>query len=490
MVPADQERAISAGALLKERYRVESVIARGHATLVVLATHVHLDERVVVKICRRAWPADVQVVARARREARAAFRIQSPHVARVLDVDILDEGLPFIVMEYLEGVDLKRLLAHRGPLPVEEAIGYVAQAGEALIEAHGHGIVHRDLKPSNLFVTRRPDGGPVIKVLDFGVSKMMGSLADAEADVPRDEDGAQQLMGSPRYMSPEQIHNPHLVDHRTDIWALGVILHELLAGSPLFGAKTKTDALKLVLTKDPVPISSLRSDVPSAVERAVLRCLQYAPEQRFPTVQELMTVLAPFAPIWAKARATLSVPEIRSSSPLVVSIASPEAGDGLSDGRASPPEQKRRRVAVWIGAACVLGISGLAWWLRQSSHSTDNHSRDHVAAQTVQAPRPAAIDPGGPSTSPSALASSRSGADRGLPRNGDGLAWPASSTPDDEQGTLPMRPARPRRRLPGGSPSHRAGDKPDAPPLAAAPEKKQVPVTQSEEEGDPLEGRK
>src|SRR4051812_29611172 len=206
------------GDVLAGKYRVDKILGAGGMGVVVAAHHVQLDERVAIKFLLPEALGNAEAVARFAREARAAVKIKSEHVARVIDVGTLETGAPYMVMEYLEGGDLSQVLASRGPLPVEEAVEYVLQACEAIAHAHALGIVHRDLKPANLFLIRRPDGTNAIKVLDFGISKVMpGKSASSDNAMTR----TRTVMGSPLYMSPEQMASTRDVDGRTDLWALG-----------------------------------------------------------------------------------------------------------------------------------------------------------------------------------------------------------------------------------------------------------------------------
>src|SRR5258706_2580107 len=202
------------GEILAGKYRVERVLGVGGMGVVVAATHIQLEERVAIKFLIKDALASGEAVARFAREARAAVKIKSEHVARVIDVGTLETGAPYMVMEYLEGGDLSQVLQSRGSLPMEEAVEYVLQACEAIAHAHVLGIVHRDLKPANLFLIRRPDGTNAIKVVDFGISKVMpgkGSSSDNAMTRTR------AVMGSPLYMSPEQMTSTRDVDGRTDI---------------------------------------------------------------------------------------------------------------------------------------------------------------------------------------------------------------------------------------------------------------------------------
>jgi serine/threonine-protein kinase len=231
------------------------------------------------------------------REARAAARIRSEHVAKVSDVGTLPDGTPYIVMEYLEGFDLADTLAQRGPLPADEAIELVLQACEALAEAHSLGIVHRDLKPANLFLTHRADGTPCIKVLDFGISKVTHpGTSQAEAALTH----TTTIMGSPLYMSPEQLRATRGVDLRTDVWALGVILYELLSGEAPFLGPTLPDISVKIAVEPPPPLRAKRPDVSALLEAVILKCLEKDRDNRFLTLGEFAVALHELAPLRAR----------------------------------------------------------------------------------------------------------------------------------------------------------------------------------------------
>jgi serine/threonine protein kinase len=284
------------GMLVAEKYRVERVIGEGGMGVVVEATHVQLGQRVAIKFLLPGASKDEQAAARFAREARAAAKINNEHVARVQDVGDVD-GVPFIVMEHLEGRELRRILEQQGKLPVETACEYALQACEALAEVHAAGIVHRDLKPANLFVTERADGSPVVKLLDFGISK----ITDDEPSFDASLTTATAVMGSPGYMAPEQLRSTKDADARADVWALGTVLYEALTGRPAFSGDSMAQVCAMVASEDPPIPSSLRDGLPVDLERAVLRCLEKKPERRFQDMGELAAAIAPFAPERARA---------------------------------------------------------------------------------------------------------------------------------------------------------------------------------------------
>jgi serine/threonine protein kinase len=295
---ADAGPSVREGDVLAGKYRVERVLGSGGMGVVVAAHHIMLDEKVALKFLLPDAVVNPDSVARFVREARAATKIKNEHVARVTDVGILDGGSPYMVMEYLEGHDLAAWLEQRGALPVEQAVDFVLQACEAIAEAHTLGIVHRDLKPANLFSVKKPDGTLSVKVLDFGISKITTPGASAHHLTK-----TSTFLGSPSYMSPEQMKLSKNVDERSDIWSLGVILFELLTGRTPFDAEGVTELAIKVATEPCPSVSTLRADVPAGLADVITRCLEKAPAQRYQSIGELALALQAFG----SPRARISV---------------------------------------------------------------------------------------------------------------------------------------------------------------------------------------
>jgi serine/threonine-protein kinase len=284
------EMPFAPGDLIAGKYEVVKLIGSGGMGYVVEAMHVELGEVVALKFLRPEALQIEELVERFAREARAAAKIRSEHVARVYDVGVLPDGVPFIVMEHLAGQDLADVLQARGPLPIKVAIEYVMQACEALAAAHASGVVHRDIKPENLFLTNHAQGLDFIKILDFGISKV--ALAPGKRGFVR----TMMPLGSPVYMSPEQIRSSEHVDARTDIWSLGCVLFELLTGTVAFNEPSLMQLSAAILEHDPVPLRELVPDAPPELEEVVMRCLEKDADNRYGNIAELAIALYPFAP--------------------------------------------------------------------------------------------------------------------------------------------------------------------------------------------------
>jgi len=283
--------SIREGDIINDAYKVERVIGSGGMAVVVAALDLRSPRRVAIKVLFRRAASSPEVLKRFEREQQVVRRLSGEHVARLLDSG-LHRNAPYMVMEYLQGSNLAETLRVQGPLPVEQAVDYVLQACEAVAEAHALDIVHRDLKPGNLFLTHRPDGSPCIKVLDFGIAKILAADRAAEESTLTK---TTTVMGSPFYMSPEQVISPRSVGRSTDIWSLGVILYELLAGKIPFAAKSPEKVCSRVLNDPPDSLRAQRPYCPEKLEEAIVKCLQRQPKNRHPDVAAFAFAIAPFA---------------------------------------------------------------------------------------------------------------------------------------------------------------------------------------------------
>ncbi|WP_437755326.1 protein kinase domain-containing protein [Sorangium sp. So ce1389] len=303
----------SPGEIVGGKYRVEHVIGQGGMGVVIAARHTTLKRRVALKFLLPDEHREPQDVARFLREAQAAAAITSQHVAHVIDVGTTEAGLPYFVMEFLRGINVAELIARRGPLSVDDAVGYVLEVCEAIAEAHALGIVHRDLKPSNIFLAEREGGSRQVKVIDFGISKALdaGALGtDGKLT------STSMVFGSPSYMSPEHVRSARNVDTRTDIWAIGVILYEMLTARLPFEAETVSAIFVSIVADPPTPPRSHRADIPDDLEGVILSCLEKRADRRPQTIADLARALAPFAP--ERARAPLD--RILRSGPGVATV--------------------------------------------------------------------------------------------------------------------------------------------------------------------------
>jgi len=288
------------GDVVDGRYRIEAYLGGGGMASVYRATHVVLEQAVAIKVVSPQIREVPGIAQRFLREARAATQLKSEHVARVTDVGTMADGAPYMVMEYLDGCDLDAVLERPEGVPVEDAVDYVLQACEALAEVHGLGIVHRDLKPANLFLTRGADGLPCVKLIDFGISRVDSPLDGKDlAKLTHPE----AVMGSPRYMSPEQMESASKADARSDIYGLGAVLYELLTNKAPHDGETFLDIYASATNGPPQTPSALRREVPRELDAIVLKALAPEPSARFADVAELALALAPFGPEGAPARA-------------------------------------------------------------------------------------------------------------------------------------------------------------------------------------------
>jgi serine/threonine-protein kinase len=410
------------GDVLAGKYRVEKILGVGGMGVVVAAHHLHLDAKVAIKFLLPEALKNEEAVARFAREARAAVKIKSEHVARVVDVGTLDNGAPYMVMEYLDGGDLGAWIQQRGVLQIEQAVELVLQTCEAVAEAHALGIIHRDLKPANLFCIRRSDGVMSAKVLDFGISKLNASNPQSpEMGITR----TTAVIGSPLYMSPEQMLASRDVDPRTDIWALGVILYEMLTGRPPFVSESFAVLCVKISSERPPPPRERRPDLPKELEEVILKCLEKDREKRYPNVAALAVALAPFGP----RRSRPSVERVSriiqasglSTSALAMPVSSERGRGGETQQswggtRSASPSARGWVWGVAVGAI-VLAAAGWVWVSRKN-------------ASVAQLPAPSAPVLDASSALPIAAAGTQ----------GSVVLTPAARALDWDAGQAPERP--------------------------------------------------
>ncbi|HEY2509369.1 MAG TPA: serine/threonine-protein kinase [Polyangiaceae bacterium] len=408
-MPNTSEHPFHVGDVIAGKYRVERVLGEGGMGVVAAATHLQLDQLVAVKFVLPSMLESKMVVERFLREAKAAVRLKSVHAARILDVDTTPAGVPYMVMEYLEGADLSQVLKDSGPLPVHVAADYIIQACEALAEAHALGIVHRDLKPQNLFLTRGVGGTPLVKVLDFGISKMADDYTSGLTN-------PQMMMGSPQYMAPEQMKSSRSVDGRADIWALGVVLFRLVTNALPFGNGPMPELCYRVVNESPASLTNVGlHTAPMELAAIVAKCLEKDPAKRFATAGELALALQPFASVAVhsavrgaqaadQARASmLSIPPAsndRSIPPGAVPM--PPVGSGPAGAMPRNEATPSPTLAPWgpsegrgwkgdrnqvIGLLGVLGIAAFAFFAMRGAR-TPTVTASGAGAPAITAPKP------------------------------------------------------------------------------------------------------
>jgi serine/threonine-protein kinase len=455
---ADASGAPETGTVIAEKYRVLGELGGGGMGCLVTAEHLLMKKSVAIKFLRGGDSA--QARARMFREARAAQALSSENVVRVFDLGI-HAGDPFIVMELLEGRDLGSAVEEQGPLGVEEAIDCILEACVGVAEAHDNGIIHRDLKPSNLFATRTSKRR-LIKVLDFGISKVPDVLVREDCD----KTGRDVVLGSPYYMSPEQLRDPASVDGRTDIWALAVTLHFLLTGEHPFPGDTVRQVMAAIFTDAPRDVRERAPTIPRQVSQVIRRALSKSPDDRFTTVAELADGLVPFA----STRGRLAASHIAAIAPLAPADArdipsapshtatqydaartptllgtTADAPRPPSDSTALLSSSGARRQPVRVVALPMLGVVALAataWLAIQPSPRDADLSESIVPAASLSAvaaaPQPIDALPS-PVAEPGERTSSDVDAPPAVPRPSAGVH--ASAAP---RAIMPPR-VRPRR---------------------------------------------
>ena len=469
---SDDSMRVRPGDVLAGKYQVERVLGAGGMGVVVAAHHVQLDAKVAIEFLLPGMLGNRDAVARFAREAKAAVKITSEHVARVLDVGVLETGAPYMVMEYLDGVDLAAWIQERGALAIDQAVEFVLQACVAVAEAHGLGIVHRDLKPANLFCIRRPDGQLSIKVLDFGISK----LADpASSSVSVTKTSA--VLGSPLYMSPEQMQSAKGADSQSDIWALGVILFELIAGQVPFNGEAVTEVAVKVATQPAPPLRAFRPDAPPGLEAIVARCLEKDRRQRFGNVADLAVALAPYAPPRARASVDRITGTIQASgrafsssrpppSPLAETV--PAGQQTIAGVGQTAPGFKQGKfptmpvvVAVGLIAALAIGTTGAVVVRKAVASRTPPSAAPAELTRSVMpvTPPPPLTTETTPETTTGTLslaadpaAASTSTATQAQPNPTTPAAAPTQTTPA-APATASTRPAQPPPAAPNCDPS-------------------------------------
>ncbi|HEY3666976.1 MAG TPA: serine/threonine-protein kinase, partial [Polyangiaceae bacterium] len=384
--PAESESSfvplVREGQIVAGKYLVGSLLGVGGMGVVHAARDISLDRKVALKVLLPRLLSSRTAGERFLREARAATRITSEHVVKLLESDTLPDGAPLLVMEYLEGRDLRALLREEGPLPPQRAVDHLLQALQAIAEGHIRGIVHRDVKPSNLFLTERADGTPLIKVLDFGIAKTLESDRAEDFALTSSEDSQ---LGSPIYMPPEQLRNPKDVDARADIWALGVTLYELISGRQPFRGQSHADLVSQVLNATPAPLEASLALLPEGLSRVVARCLEKQRDRRYGDAAELAVALAPYGSEDARLSLSRITGLLRSRNATPTGMArnfpnddptmpvTPEAGlepprsAGTSGVRkiATVSGSSRRNRTLGV-AAIVVAISSLLWFRGRS----------------------------------------------------------------------------------------------------------------------------
>jgi serine/threonine-protein kinase len=404
------------------KYRIDELIGTGGMGNVVRASHLYLHQSVAIKVLLPQMAESDSTKQRFLREAQATVRLKSEHSARVMDVGTVD-GVPFMVMEFLDGNDLNQILRHHGPQQPAIVVDLMLQACEGISEAHALGIVHRDIKPSNFFITRRPDGSMLLKILDFGISKTPVGYEELT--------GTQTVIGTPSYMAPEQMKSGRSADPRSDIWSIGIVMYQLLNGRPPFSGESFAELVLKVGLEAPAP---MHVPLPTGLGEVILRCLEKDPNLRHQNVGELARMLAPYAtdPVSAAQSAGRAARILQHrgaqlgmqgspltaggglSTPIPISPAQltprswpPSQGTSLSQGAGQvtlPTRGRRGLLVAGIASLCALaGVGGYA--ISQASRSASTRDERHVdAPQTAVQPSPAPVETAPAETAPTAHA--------------------------------------------------------------------------------------
>jgi serine/threonine-protein kinase len=361
------DAAARLGETVGGKYRVQRYLAAGGMGVVYEARHLLVGRRFAIKFLRPELVKKRESLARFQREAQAAGALESENVTAVLDFGVVPDGSPYLVMEYLVGENLERLLAREGPLPLDRASELVLQASRGVQAAHAAGIVHRDLKPQNLFACRRDDGTELVKVLDFGVAKL-GTFDDANSATRTGS-----VLGTPAYMSPEQARGERTIDHRADVYALGAILYELVSGQRPHPGDSPNAVLHHISTQPAVPLAAARPELPAGLLEVVARALAAEPEQRFPSAEEFAQALTPFARRAVWPAPPREVPPSRAE-----------------------PSARARSASIWVVAVGVVAVVAIAVAMVRlrgapSGRAAASAAGPLHAATLPSAPRPSGV---------------------------------------------------------------------------------------------------
>jgi len=461
MQPSKQRANVEPGAIIAGKYEIEKEIGKGGMGLILAARHLQLEERVALKFLMAPEERVEEFQERFLREARITAKLRGAHVARTLDYGVTDEGDPYIVMEYLEGVNLRQLMRESGPLPLEVAVNYTLQACEGLAEAHRNEVVHRDLKPANLFLTKHLDGGDLLKILDFGVSKLR-NFAAAQSDLTE----AGTLLGSPKYMAIEQLTMAGDVDERADVWSLGTILYEMLAGRPPFdGPNTSAVCMAIMRGSDPTPLSELRPELPCELDGVVARCLSRDLFTRTTSVAVLARELVEASGIRGLEPAVQAVADVLSQQPLSSTstgqmrafgqtgqhLAARNGGDSTSRSNDAPEEPLAEEAVPGAGtngrprtlvfaAAGLVALGGLAAYFFTRAEPGTLMAPPTVSVPTAVLATSAAPDVGVVDSSDASSVAVDAGLD--AEKDGDTSDARSDATPDAKRTVSAWRPPR------------------------------------------------
>jgi serine/threonine-protein kinase len=477
--------------LIATRYRVLRELGRGGMGVVYVVEHIRTGDHLALKLLHGHAAQDPQSIERFKREARASARIKSEHVVKVLDADVAPEleNAPFLVMELLDGSDLEKRVRTRGPLSADHVLQYLGQAARALDKSHAAGIVHRDLKPENLFVHRREDGSTVLKILDFGISKIVGGdAAIAMSGAGMTSTGA--VMGTPLYMAPEQARGRvSEIGPATDIWAIGLIALYLLTGEIYWRAQTVPELMAQILTEPLYAPTQRWRWLPQGIDPWFTRSCSRDPKQRFPSVGQqiaaLGTVLGqtvtaeagpePPAP-WSPAQAASPAGTVRN--PMVSAIIGGSTTAATAH-EAAQESLRRSRLPLFAALAVVVlaGAGTTVWMLpkRSDGPGAAANSANLAAAAAVMSTASASLSLAtAPPSSPATVASAAASAPAALVTSGVEPAASSAPTTSGAARSGPPHPVHGNAGVHSPSPAQ-----PEPPPTSRAPTVTHAPSSQA-----------